>query len=228
MYNSKQIRRKFSVTALLIVSLFLFPIKTYPQPDDLVKAKADNLIHQHYFKGIPYFEAHSLGHDAVPYLLSLLQNSNEKEFWVNIIVTLGFIESNEAFDPLVLFLEETEGEVDVQTFKALLSIPFAIGCIASSSDSEALNYLISIASFPVGGTFRWSFKGQNIDLLLSQEALTGLAVSGRPEAKKFLLDFKQETESNTKKNEVFVDTVNQGLEIMNRIEREGRSHIFNP
>lgn len=205
--------------------------------DESLKTEVENLVHKHYINGIPYVEAHNLGPEAVPYLVEMLQDPNEKEFWVNIIVTLGFIESTQAFDPLIAFLENAEGEVDIHTFRALLSVPFAIGCLGSTGDSEALNYLIGKINPPVQESIKWDFRGKNIRLLLSQRAIIGLAVSGRLEAKKVLLDLKrqivdneevtQQAGSSSKEREALSPYIKEGLHIMERIEQEGRSHIFN-
>ena len=90
---------------VLMAILVLIPLSISAQTDEL-KTRVDDLVFKHYVDGIQYVEANALGDGAVPYLVELLDNTDVKEYWVNIIVTLGFIESSSALNPLVSFLEE--------------------------------------------------------------------------------------------------------------------------
>ncbi len=218
----------FSV--LLILALVSSPLTTLAQTDDPLKAQVDDLVHKHYMHGIQYVQAKALGPAAVPYLIDLLDNPDEKEFWVNIIVTLGFIEDSAALAPLISFLSDAHAEVDSFTFRALLSVPFAVGCIASNGDSRALGYLLDNLSPSASRSAQWSFQGKKIDQLLMEQSVTGLAVSGRPEARAELLKLKEEIEKKEGPSDrlLLIESVKDGLTTMGRIENEGRANIFNP
>ena len=51
----------------------------------------EEFVHQIYFEGLPYDKASQYGPDAVPKLLAMLKDPNEKPYRSNIIVTLGVI-----------------------------------------------------------------------------------------------------------------------------------------
>jgi len=196
---------------------------------DPLEKQVDDLVHQHYMDGIQYTQAKALGPGAVPYLVKLLNTPAEKEFWVNIIVTLGFIEDSSAADALISFLDNAQGEVDVSTFRALLSVPFAIGSIASTGDSNTLSYLVNKVA---AGGARWSFKGKNIDNLIAEQAVVGLAVSGLPQAKSKLIEIQSQIRAKNAQgvtNQNFlIESIKDGLGTMDRIKTQGRENAFNP
>jgi len=222
-----------SVTAIvyaLLMILVLGPGSGLAQSDEDIKTRVDNLVRKHYMDGIPYAVAHALGPGALPYLFELLGNPDDKEFWVNIIVTTGFIEDPSAVDPLIAKLEDTQGEVDSFTFRALLSIPYALGCIAASGDAGALQYLAGNLDKRPDQTAGWSFRGKPVSELIAEQSVMGLAVSGRPEARTILTDLQAETApkagpaARTRRS----GNVDQGLAIMDRIDTEGRAAVLNP
>lgn len=221
-------KKAISILMILIISLILFPHNIDAQTGEVLKAKVDGLVLKHYFDGIQYTEANALGPNAVPYLLEMLNDTNIKEYWVNIIVTIGFIESSVALEHLIYFLENTKGEVDDYTFRALLSVPFAIGSIASNGDPNALNYLVGRVYTP--RQVRWRFRGKKINELLAKESIIGLAISGQAKAKTELLRLKEEIERKKwpPEREILIESVMNGLNTMDRIKNEGRSRIFNP
>jgi hypothetical protein len=214
---------------LLAISLF-FPVKAHSETSNATRAKVDNLVRQHYFRGIPYLEAHSLGPEAIPYLLDKLNDPVERDFWVNIVVTLGFIEDGTSVEPLVSYLENNCGEVDVYKFKALISVPFAIGCIASTGDRNSLNYLIEMTYSLNPRAVEWKYRGIDIDSLMVLQAITGLAISGRQEAREALEDIKTrlKNDKSLSEQDVFLQRVTHGLKTLNRINRIGRSEYFEP
>ena len=68
--NSKRKFLKERVFPLvLLVSLFLLPCKGFPQTEDPLRTRINDLVLKHRVTGIPYVEAHALGPDAVPLLL---------------------------------------------------------------------------------------------------------------------------------------------------------------
>jgi len=216
----------FTWALLLIIGLCqdVFPA----QSDADIKKKVDDLVTKHYWDGIPYQVAHALGSEALPYLFELLKNPDKKPFWVNIIVSIGFIEDPSAFAPLVAFLEAPQGEVDSFTFRALLSVPYALGCIASGGEVKALQYLADKIKTPL--YFGWSFRGKPVADLIVEHSIMGLAVSGRPQARNLLMDMKSnwEEKAATEVGTQLGKNVAQALIIMDRIATEGRSAVLNP
>jgi hypothetical protein len=199
-------------------------------PDMGLRAEIESLIYKHSVDGIDYSRAKALGSEAIPFLVEKLNDPDKKEFWVNIIVSLGFIEDPEALPGLIEFLESAHGEVDIYTFRALLSVPFAIGCISSSGDRQAYTYLAEWIDLPQSQTVNWSFHNKNIHDLLSQQAIMGMAVSGLPEAKKKLADLRNQPATKSFSPAVLqarINTLNTASSIMSRMEQTGRAGIFN-
>jgi hypothetical protein len=195
-----------------------------------INMRVDDLVGRHYMDGIPYPVANALGPAALPHLFELLGNADQKPFWVNIIVTIGFIEDAAAIGPLVSFLEKTPGEVDHFTFRALLSVPYSLGCIAAGGDNVSLAYLTGNIQASQSRALGWSFQGKPAAELIAEQSVMALAVSGRPEARNLLLDLQGRLAQATgpQTSAVRSDNVDQGLAIMDRIASEGRAAILNP
>jgi len=233
--NPRSPRRRCRVLCVwacaLLLMMALYPASSLAQTDEKIKTSVDDLVHKHYMDGIPYAAAHALGPAALPYLFELLGNPEEKLFWVNIIVTTGFLENSSAIDPLVAFLENTQGEVDSFTFRALLSVPYALGCIAANQgDAKAFQYLADNLETPLNQTVRWSYRSKPVDELIAEQSVMGLAVSGQPEARILLLDLKDKIAKKTdpKSHALSYGNIGQALAIIDRIATEGRSAVLNP
>jgi len=210
--------------------LVLCPTSGLAQTDKEIKTSVNELVHKYYMDGIPYATAHALGPAALPYLFELLGNPKEKPFWVNIIVTIGFIEDSSAVDPLINMLEETQGDVDPENFRALLSVPYALGCIAANGDDTAFEYLVSKLDTPLNQTWPWNFRDKPIAELIAEQSVMALAVSGRPEARRLLKDLqaKAAQKSGQEALRIITGNIDQGLDIMDRIEAKGRAAVLNP
>lgn len=215
---------------LFITIAMTFPISAVADTEDEpMRPKIESFVLKHYFDGIQYKEAKALGPLAIPYLIELLNKKEVKEYWVNIIVTIGFIESSTGLDAIISFLEQAKGEVDIHTFRALLSVPFSIGCISSNGDTKAFEYLVGRIHTPEKFPADWSFRGKKTGLLIASQSITGLAVSGSPAAKAELLKLQTNIESNNapKDHHYYMENLLNGLDTMARIEKEGRGQIFN-
>jgi HEAT repeat protein len=228
------IRRVLLIFSVWLVSLLGQAACLQAETDVEIRSAVDELVHAHHFNGIDYSLAHALGPEAVPYLLELLADPGEREFWVNIIVTLGFIEDPAALPALVTFLEGAAGEVDIYTFRALLSVKYAIGCIAGAGDSPALQYLLGWADDPDSPPVAWSYQNKNGRELLYERSLMALAVSGRPEAKARLTQLKQSLQArinqsgaSAPRDQAREQVLDTAFGLMDRIEKEGRTSILN-
>jgi hypothetical protein len=219
---------KYFVTCVLLLIIALCPAGSPAQTGADIKTSVDDLVGKHYFDGIPYQVAHALGPEALPYLFELLGDPGRKPFWVNIIVTMGFVEDPSAVARLIALLEDTQGEVDSFTFRALLSVPYALGCIAGGGDVKALQYLADSVKAPPN--VRWSFQGKPVADLIVEQSVMGLGISGRPEAWRLLTDLKAKGEEKTaaEAGTRFPGNVAQALALMDRIATKGRPAVLNP
>ena len=227
-FSSRSFRWRGIAAVFLTVSVLC--TVAIADPLDTIEDRVDDLVLKHYLDGILYTDAHDLGQDAIPYLIELLNDPGKKEFWVNISVTIGFIEDSSALDALILFSESPEGEVDGHTFRALLSIPFAIGCIASNGDTQAFEYLMNGLHDPDALQVRWSFRNNDIRRLLMEKAAVGLAASGRTDARAELLTLEQEISGQEPglDREFLIETIQTCIPFMDRMARDGREFAFNP
>ncbi len=222
---------RLPVCLFVVVMLLMVTLDLHAGPDMELITEIEALVYTHCVDGIDYSRANALGIEAIPYLVEKLNDPEKKEFWVNIIVSLGFIEESDALPGLIEFLESAQGEVDIYTFRALLSIPFAIGCISSSGDSQAYTYLSEWIDTPQNHLVDWSFKNKNIHDLLSQQSIMGMAVSGLPEAKKKLTNLRHQSTTKSFSPAALqtrTNTLNTATSIMSRLEQTGRAGIFNP
>jgi hypothetical protein len=208
--------------SILFLTLALFAAEGMAQNEADIKKRVDELVGKHYMDGVPYEAAHQLGPSAVPYLFELLGNPEQKEFWVNIIVTIGFIEEPSGVNRLVAFLENARGEVDSFEARALFSVPYALGCIASGGDSASLQYLVGKLEAPQNKSAPWSFRKLPVNKVIAEQSVMALAISGRPEARHYLKKM-----SGTKAR-AMRDQIDQALVIMDRIAKEGRAAVLNP
>ncbi len=220
-----------SILWAILLVFMLLPENGPAQSSPEIIMQVDDLVGKHYMDGVPYAQAHDLGAQALPYLFELLADPDQKLFWVNIIVAIGFIEDSSAVNPLVAFLEAPEEEVDGFNFRALLSIPYALGCIASNGSPDAIGFLAEKATGQKGFPLRWTFRGKQIDQLIEEQSVMALAVSGRPEARQVLRNLQSvmaktgdETSSKARKRSF----VSQGLDLMNSIDTKGRARVLNP
>lgn len=220
---------RVKIHLVLIIAIQLIVLKDiYSQMDDTLKSQIVTFVHQHYFEGIPYQKANSFGLEVIPYLTDLLNDPNQKEYWVNIIVTLGFIENSVALNSLIDFMTYFQGNVDIYTFQALLSIPFAIGCIASNGDTKAFDFLVNKAQLSSNEIYKWNYDNHDIAQIMSQKAILGLAISGTEGAKVHLMNLKKiiEKDVNYKIYYNYLPFINDGLKYIDRISMYGRANYF--
>lgn len=222
--------RIYATISLMFLLVAVFPVAGQSQSYDEIKASVDDLVHKHYMDGIPYILAHSLGPDALPYLFELLNDPDKKIFWTNIVVTIGFIEDPSAIEPLITFLEDTQGDVDGATFRALLSVPDEIGNIGSNGNARAIDYLNDNIMNPFDQNLNWNYRDKPISELIAEQSAMGLAVSGRPEARQRLKSLQADTmeEGIQRNRHVRTVVVPQALELMDRIDASGRAAVLNP
>ena len=217
----------FRLTILVLLVLCV-PATVYS--DEALESEVQHLIRQHYVYGLPYPKAKSLGSEAIPFLSQMLNDRANEEYWVNTIVALGFIEESSAFTPLKEYIENASGEVDLHTFKALASVPFAMGCLASTGDQRPYDYLKRLMRFSQSDTIDWQFSNTDTTLFIAGEAATALAISGLDEARVELEDAIARIESGDapRRQAEILQKLQDGLSLWEQIREQGRAAVFNP
>jgi hypothetical protein len=155
---------------------------------------AENLVRQVYYEGMPLDAAEALDARAVARLGTMLRDPAEAEHHGNIVLALGMSGHAHAFALLARYADRApSGEVDRNTFRARTRIAQAMGHLARA-DRRALAWLLARADEPAGPP-DWSFRhfaGDSLALLLDEQILTGLALSGADEADASLRRVEQE------------------------------------
>jgi len=151
-----------------------------------------NFVSRTYIHGVPYDEARKLGPGAVPTLKLLLGDIALKPYWRNIILTIGFIGGPESYGILRSFTwDRFKGELDDETFSALIEVPDAMGCIAAVRESpEALTYLEKGTSRETWARLPWAVKKYPPEYVaerLSNLSISGLSWTGSPQAERVLI-----------------------------------------
>jgi hypothetical protein len=186
-------------------------------------------VHTRYRHGIPYDQAVRFGPSNVPILLEMLRDPAERDFYPNIIWTLGVIGDGRATDPLINFLErDIQGEIDPVLIRALMTVPMALGHIAAKGNTNALNYLVSRAGADAWRNRKlpWKAQGRSGEQVYGTDLIDGsimaLGISARPEAIRALKDL----EARPGVHEALRATAKEAMKLARRISSNGRSKVF--
>lgn len=193
-----------------------------------------DFVRRVFIHGVPFAEASRYGADAVPTLLSMLQDPREARFWGNIAVVLGMIGDAQVVDPLIAFLEAratTAARQPAGQYRARTSALMALGYLVNrTGDGRALAYLQAgtepqaweSRAAPAGmAPFQASIAERNTDF--ARHAILGLALSGRPEAAETLQSLQQPatTESGRAFRAQVGDLVSEALTEHQRVSGQG-------
>lgn len=146
-------------------------------------------VRRTYIHGLPYEEASRYGPSVVPALLAMLDAPGEEPHWTNIVAVLGIVGDDRVVKPLQDFASEGVGELSHPQYRAKNSVPVALGYLGhKTGNREALDYLLASLDPNVwdGRGFAWASPYHPTTLErnehLTEMAIIGLALSGRPRA----------------------------------------------
>lgn len=137
-----------------------------------------------YFEGYPVADQSELSADAVARLGAMLVEPAQEPYWSNVVLALGASGRADALVHLEAFAaREPAGEVSGALYAARASLPVALGMLAHTRPRAyaLLAAMARDARSERGWRFQ-SLRGGSLNRALRNAALTGLAVSGRPEA----------------------------------------------
>ncbi len=177
--------------------------------------------------GVPYEQARQFGPEAVPLLLDLLADPANEVYATNIVVTLGFIGHPSARQPLLDYLTQTQGEVSLDRFRGLTSVPYALSQLAHQGDVASLDFLLQASdpNYWNAQTLPWTFNGLSPNLELYHQTLLALGVSGLPQA---LTRLEQITNQGGLSAQADNEVLQQALELNQRVQQEGMAPVVNP
>jgi hypothetical protein len=191
---------------------------------------AERLVHAHFVEGLPYAEARDLTSVGVERLVEMLRDFGEAEHHDNIVMALGISGAPEAYEALVGFEDaEVEGEVDAAEYRARRAVPLAMGHLARS-DPRALQFLLEAArrEAPEAAP-RWRYRylrEQKLAGILRRAAITGLAMSGQPEAVAALRDLGEHTRLDPRATFELRSHLHEAEHLCERVMREGPDRVF--
>ena len=135
-----------------------FDFGRIPEQEGASTRDALRMVRGHWDHGIPYGRAQDLGAAALPDLYRLLRDPGERKHWHNAVSAIAFIGEESSFDSLHSFMwGRFAGEVDQDTFRALMAAQAGLGTIASRS-AHAFGYLKACVYPAAWKNLRWHYK----------------------------------------------------------------------
>jgi hypothetical protein len=214
----------FRALSISIASLFFLALNGAAEPSDLEPSRADRLAAAIYFEGVPFEEARDLSDGDVARLIELLDDPAEIRQHPNILVLLGMSGSPAAFDAIADYaLRGSSGELDRLEFRARRSIAYGMGHLARV-DGRALAWLIR-AAVDANSAPQRSFRQmgpERVARLMREGAITGLALSGRPNAARVIAEIIAAPSADPR----IVERGNEALLLHGRMSREGPASVL--
>lgn len=210
------------LTTIIIACMFTSSL--YAQE----KTKLYDFVTKQYVHGMPYEEAKAFGGNAVPKLIDMLQNKSLEYYWPNIVTTIGYIGDPSAILPLNNFVQNSIGEISTDRFRAILRVFQALGHIAQTGNAQAIKILKEYTALDSWKSKKIQFKFQQyqndaLSEVLARQAIVGLGISGRTEARQRLIELSQK--ADTRKD--WTDNLQEALTLNEKVSREGAEKVFN-
>ncbi len=168
--------------------------------------------------------------EGVERLIEMLQDPAEAEHHGNIVMALGISGAPQAYPALVEFEDrEVEGEGDAAEYRARRAVPLAMGYLART-DSRALGFLLEATrrEEPESAP-RWRYlylRDQKLAGILRRAAITGVAMSGQPEAVAALRALGERARNDPSTTDELHVHVHEAERLCDRVVREGRDQVF--
>ena len=204
---------------------------TYPASAQLGEVEfAEELVRAHFVEGLPYAEARELTPAGAERLVEMLRDPGEAEHHENIVMALGISGAPQAYVALVEFQDrEVEGEVDAEEYRARRAVPLAMGHLAGS-DPHALHFLLEAARREgLEAAPRWSYRhlrAQKLAGILRRAAITGVAMSGQPEAVVTLRTLRGRARLDRSATFELRNHLDEAEQLCDRVMREGPDRVF--
>ncbi len=146
--------------------------------------EAERIVRAQWFEGVPEDRIGPLTLDAVRRLAALLDDPAEADAHAPALELLGRAGGPGAYESITAYASRPlTGAVNGADYRAQLAIPLALGYLARR-DERALAALIEAAG-PGAAASAWTHRhldAARTGVLRQKMAITGLALSGRPEA----------------------------------------------
>jgi hypothetical protein len=220
--------RRATWSVVLSVAIGLAALPARAQAGEVTFAQ--ELVRARYFEGLPYARARQLTPAGVEILTEMLADPAELEHRANIVMALGMSGAAQAYPALAEFhAVPLEGEVGSAEYRARSALPLAMGHLARS-DSRALAFLIDAMNqeAPLSEP-DWSYRhlsGHRLEGILWRAAITGLAISARPEAVALLQELDERARVDPASAEESRTHIRGARKLCDRIIRESPDRVF--
>lgn len=188
-------------------------------------ADVRTFVRQLHIHGIPFEEARAFDGTALPVLRDILADGRDQVYWVNAVMTVGIIGDARGTDLLLEFLAARHGELTPEVFRAVLSVPFALGHLARRGDGRAFRSLAGWVDLSKSTGFAWShgrYRGAALDDLYGRVGVKGLGIAGSDAASAILASL----ERDARKPAGWDDDVREARELLDRVRAEGAEVVF--
>jgi hypothetical protein len=206
--------------AAFTVLLFLSPgMARHGCANPTLEDSVAGFVQKRFIHSVPYLEAHQLGPRALPILIKLFEDPEYKASWANIALTISYISEPEGFEPIRSFImDRFHGEVDGDTFHALITAQMTLGPLAARSPA-ALRYLMNGVNPSYWRELQWTFQtyqGSQRDVAMSRWSITALSCTGTPQAGRLLKKLNRKPYSEMQR-----DVIEEGLVRHKEISAKG-------
>jgi len=211
-----------------LMALLAIPLAGHAQPGNV--EYAEQLVRARYYEGLPYEKARELKLAGVERLSEMLRDSDEAQHHENIVMALGISGFPQAYAALVDFHgQEPEGELNAAEYRARRAIPLAMGHLARS-DPRAFRFVLEAAreEDPESAP-HWTYRhlrDERLAGVLRRAAITGVAMSGRPEAVAALRETEESARGDPRATAELRTHIGEAHRLHQRVSSEGPDQVF--
>lgn len=209
-------------TGAILLATALIAVWTGPVAAQSSREYAEDLVRAVYYEGLPYAAAAAIDDKGAERLIEMLGEPDTAPYHANILIALGISAQPGAFEAISGYAERPfSGRVDRLVFRNQLAAPVAMGYLARHTP-DAVTWLASEASrsddpgWAVG-----RLSSTRVRQMLRSRAISGLALSGRPQAASALQQLDAELRAGSRPDADLQRHLRAALALHARVVAEG-------
>jgi hypothetical protein len=149
--------------------------------------EAEKLARGTFYEGVPLEDARALEAAGIARLIEMLRDPDEAAHHAQILEVLGMSGHHDAYAAVAATAaEKPTGEVDRDELRKRVAVMAALGHLAREDDRALADLEAAIESAPPPRWRHRGMRGDRLASLLRRSAVSGLALSGRDEAREAL------------------------------------------
>jgi hypothetical protein len=147
-------------------------------------ADAEALARDSFYEGLPVEAAHELDSAGIARLIEMLGDPAEARHHAQVLELLGMSGHRDAYAAIKAAAEdEPRGEVDRSELRKRVAVFAALGHLAAEDDRALADLEAAVEAVPAPRWRHRGLRGERLSGLLRRSAVSGLARSGRKEAR---------------------------------------------